>query len=49
MLNMNFGIMITFGATHFSGSANANFSPFGQDGAVTSDLGLVLLHKIASR
>ena len=31
------------------GSANANHAPSGYDGAVTSDLGMALLHRIVGR
>mgnify|MGYP000238788411 CR=1 FL=1 len=45
-MSMIHGNMNSFGGCHFSGSANANHAPFGYEGAVTSDLGLALLHRI---
>ena len=47
MINENFGVSTFSSAAHLVRSANANTAPTPPTGAVTSDLGLSLLYKIA--
>lgn len=46
MMNRSFGVTVQFDAPRLTRSANANTAPIPPSGAVTSDLGLALLHRI---